>query len=170
MAKEWMMFTFADRYRGCPSKNRKESSQHPVTSLSAARLRRRISGAIALRQEFLVGRFVYSPEELLRYLERPSRDKRRQLTENVHKYKEEKAFQWGLRGMEKRYIGVDLGGTNIQIGVVDPSGNLLCERPTGRKGTDAVIGRIVLRPGKRRRRRAPPGIRLPASGWACPAF
>jgi len=47
--------------------------------------------------------------------------------------------------MEKRYIGVDLGGTNIKIGVVDSSGNLLykMERPTlAEEGTDAVIARM----------------------------
>jgi glucokinase len=48
--------------------------------------------------------------------------------------------------MEKRCIGVDLGGTNIKVGVVDPSGNLLykAERPTGAEdGVDAVIARIT---------------------------
>lgn len=48
--------------------------------------------------------------------------------------------------MEKRCIGVDLGGTNIKVGVVDPSGNLLykTERPTrAEEGVDAVIARIT---------------------------
>ena len=48
-------------------------------------------------------------------------------------YKGEKVHQYGgSRGMEKRYIGVDLGGTNIKVGVVDPAGKLLykTERPT----------------------------------------
>lgn len=48
--------------------------------------------------------------------------------------------------MEKRYIGVDLGGTNIKVGVVDPAGKLLykTERPTrAEEGTEAVIRRIT---------------------------
>ena len=47
--------------------------------------------------------------------------------------------------MEKRYIGVDLGGTNIKVGVVDPAGKLLykTERPTrAEEGTEAVIRRF----------------------------
>jgi len=74
LAKEWMMFTFfADRYRGVPLKESEEGilAWHPVTSLSrlpAASGDRIFLERIALRQEFLVGRFVYSPEEeLLRY-------------------------------------------------------------------------------------------------------
>lgn len=30
--------------------------------------------------------------------------------------------------MEKLYIGVDLGGTNIAAGIVDVNGNILCKK------------------------------------------
>ncbi|UJF33064.1 ROK family glucokinase [Paenibacillus hexagrammi] len=44
------------------------------------------------------------------------------------------------------YIGVDLGGTNIKVGICDEQGNLLhtYEGPTGaEEGPDAVLGRIA---------------------------
>lgn len=44
------------------------------------------------------------------------------------------------------YIGVDLGGTNIKVGICDEQGKLLqtLEGPTGAEnGAEAVIGRIA---------------------------
>ncbi|MGI6125685.1 MAG: 8-oxo-dGTP diphosphatase [Planifilum sp.] len=74
LVKEWMLFTFfSDRYKGTPLEKSEEGilAWHPVSSLSrlpAAAGDRMFWERIALRQEFLVGRFVYSSEEeLLRH-------------------------------------------------------------------------------------------------------
>lgn len=47
--------------------------------------------------------------------------------------------------MEPRYIGIDLGGTSVKVGVVDEKGNLLthAEFPTHGEGPEPVIGRMV---------------------------
>ncbi|MFC4548003.1 ROK family glucokinase [Paenactinomyces guangxiensis] len=48
--------------------------------------------------------------------------------------------------MEKRYIGVDLGGTSMKMGVVDGTGHIVCEmeQPTlGQEGPDGVIKRMI---------------------------
>jgi glucokinase len=48
--------------------------------------------------------------------------------------------------MEKRWIGIDLGGTAMKLGIVDGEGNVIgeMERPTrGEEGPDGVIARMV---------------------------
>ncbi len=47
---------------------------------------------------------------------------------------------------QKRYLGIDLGGTNVQIGVVDSSGVVLSRskrKTMAEEGRDAVLGRIA---------------------------
>ena len=45
--------------------------------------------------------------------------------------------------MDKLYIGIDLGGTNIAAGLVDENGNILQKLSVSTpKGTDAIISAI----------------------------
>ncbi len=51
-----------------------------------------------------------------------------------------------IGGMIMYYIGVDLGGTNIAVGIIDESGKLLCKKsvPTlAQRGEDAIIEDIA---------------------------
>jgi len=75
--------------------------------------------------------------------------------------------------MEKRYIGVDLGGTNIKVGVVDPAGKLLykTERPTrAEEGTEAVIRRITSCAREAAEAAGASWDQIAGVGWACPVF
>jgi len=75
--------------------------------------------------------------------------------------------------MEKRYIGIDLGGTNIKLGLVDAKGQVLgdLETPTRKEeGPDGVIRRMVEHARELAEKTGTPWSQIGGVGVGLPGF
>lgn len=78
-----------------------------------------------------------------------------------------------LNCMEKRYIGIDLGGTSMKMGVVNQTGQIILEmeHPTlGEEGPDGVINRIVSHARDLAEQSGTPWAQIEGIGVGLPGF